>query len=343
MADLLSVGANDDDGFVGRCHRVTDWGALFERAGKHGVEGALFDRLLQVGFALPPPVHAQAQMQRAFEQIEQGALYKALDAALVALHAAGVPSVALKGPVLAERIYPDPTQRISGDLDLLVAPGDLERATAALATTGYEAEAHGGVAGFRKHAHHIYLQRPRSPTIELHFRLSTSFGTTIPAAPFLERAQPYLTLRGPETRVLAPEDEFLFLAVHAAGHAFLVLSLLYDLKLYLQRRPDLDWEVITARARSCGVLTPLAFAVALLQDCLAVPVAAPAELTPGARGLRRAAAEALISAGMEAPSFSRSRRLAMVAFEALLAATPLAAARALWRHRSLRRALAAID
>jgi len=42
-----------------------------------------------------------------------------------ALEAAGIPSVLLKGPALARTVYPDPALRQSGDIDLLVRPGNV--------------------------------------------------------------------------------------------------------------------------------------------------------------------------------------------------------------------------
>jgi hypothetical protein len=54
-----------------------------------------------------------------------------------ALQSAGLPFVAMKGPLLAQRVYGDPGLRSFGDLDLLVAPPDADRAEAALAGLGY--------------------------------------------------------------------------------------------------------------------------------------------------------------------------------------------------------------
>lgn len=59
-----------------------------------------------------------------------------------ALDATGLPWVALKGLTVAVRLYPDPTLRPSGDLDVLVRPADRENAERALVAAGFQPTAH---------------------------------------------------------------------------------------------------------------------------------------------------------------------------------------------------------
>src|SRR5687767_8520504 len=58
--------------------------------------------------------------------------FAALDESLRALRAAGVEPVVLKGAPLADRLYGDPFARPTGDLDLLVTPGERARVRDAL-------------------------------------------------------------------------------------------------------------------------------------------------------------------------------------------------------------------
>ena len=51
-----------------------------------------------------------------------------------------IPVIALKGPPLAEWLYPDPALRPSFDLDLLIRPADVPAALALLAREGYRRE-----------------------------------------------------------------------------------------------------------------------------------------------------------------------------------------------------------
>src|SRR5262249_59986901 len=107
------------------------------------------------------------------ERLGGARLGLALDESLEGLAAAGVRAAALKGPVLGERLYPDPAARPSTDLDFLVLPDDLERAAAALQAIGYQAQTGPAARYHRRHHRHICLYRPGSPTIELHFRAYT--------------------------------------------------------------------------------------------------------------------------------------------------------------------------
>src|SRR3954452_25284810 len=72
-----------------------------------------------------------------------GAMHRLMVDALTAeavgrLGAAGCPNLILRGPVLARELYADGTLRRYVDVDLLVAPTDLERAGAALRAAGFD-------------------------------------------------------------------------------------------------------------------------------------------------------------------------------------------------------------
>jgi hypothetical protein len=108
--------------------------------------------------------------------------------------------------------------------------------------------------------------------IELHFRAYAGFGVELPASVLLDRAEPFRLSDTLSVLAPSPEDEFLYLATHAAGHSFIRLVWLYDLKLLVRRYPTLDWDRIASRAAAFGVATPVAYAARLLQNWLGVPV-----------------------------------------------------------------------
>jgi hypothetical protein len=330
---LLTALPDDGERFQRLSAEVRDWSNLRECAERHGVWALLSHPLITAPGPLPPQVREQAELQRASAQLVQMPLLATLDQALSALEAAGVPCVVLKGPLLSERLYSDASMRLSSDLDLLVSPESLDEAAAALETIGYQAETGLPAHYYRKHTHHIFLHRPHSPIIELHFRVYTGFGVVLPAEPFLSRATPHRTSRGSGAWVLAPEDEFLHLAVHAAGHSFAMLSLLYDLKLLLRRYPGLDWAVMAARAHSLGVATVLSFTSETLRRRLGVPIPEQKEL-PSRLGVRGRMAAFFLSASAAPGVPSRLSTLAQLLFQMLLCDRLPAAARS-WRHHRL--------
>jgi hypothetical protein len=288
------------------------WAQLFEVATEHGVRGVLVDALEGVG-ALPPAVARRELRGRALDALLCDAHVSALAGVLQALARAGVRATSLKGPALAERLYSRPDARPSSDFDLLVAPTDLEAATRGLSPLGYAVER--GAAGryYREHHHHVHLEHARLPVVELHFRAYRGFGGALAGAPLLARAVRH---EGPRctTWVLAPEDELLYLAVHAAGHRYERLVWLYDLKLFVAAHgARLDWDLVARRAEATGLSAVLSLTCALLASRLGVPrvwsgaVAAPDRL-------RGALAPALMASARVVP--------ARFAFNTLLCATP---------------------
>jgi hypothetical protein len=90
--------------------------------------------------ALPAPLSAFLLEEIPFARARAKRLRETLGAVVLALRAAGVEVVALKGAVLAFFHYPDPALRPMGDLDLLLRePRDLARATSALTAAGWRA------------------------------------------------------------------------------------------------------------------------------------------------------------------------------------------------------------
>ena len=81
----------------------------------------------------------------------------------------------------------------------------------------------------------------------------------MPAADLVARSTGVTSTHGRGLRILAPEDELVYLAVHATAHGFTRLMWLYDLKL-LCRASEIDWRVVVERARGVRMLTAVAFA-----------------------------------------------------------------------------------
>jgi hypothetical protein len=300
-----------------RWRTAADWDELFKAALRHGVLGVLARPLAEMERELPAATNLALQTHGRGAQLWQGHLRQALDDALAALVGASIPTVALKGQVLSERLFGDPWVRPSIDIDLLVEEADLERASAALETTGYRA-ARDALAHYnRQHHHHLLFHRPSSPRLELHFRLYTGFGATIPAAPFMGRSQAYTTAWGAHCWVLSPEDEFFFLGIHAAAHQFERLAWLYDLKMFLRHWPDLNWPRLFALAEAAKVGVALSFTVEMLQRRLgfSVPAAKRSALRHSSRW---PAAARLLRMCEQLPPESPPSKLSSLLLQALL-------------------------
>jgi hypothetical protein len=296
--------------------------ALLAAAVRHGLLGAVAGRL-------PPgdaPLRQRFERLAAAVRLEDALLRRTLEEVLAALGGAGVSPVALKGPALADRIYPDPSLRPATDLDLLVPEAALEQAAAALLRIGFIRPAPLVEAYQRRHHHHLQLLRPLGPAVELHFRPQSGFGAAFPAAELLARARPHRS-GGAALQVLAPEDELVVLAVHAATHLAERGAWLLDLVLYLGRHPDLDWAEVLGRSRAWGCARPLAWSLGRLQ---ALGAAVPAEALAPLGRARRAACDRLARAALR----RRGRRAGALrlAFDLALRDRPLSASAVILRE-----------
>lgn len=269
LCHLLACLPEDPVAFSLAAAAVEDWSALLRLAEQHGVLGVLNEDLVPLDM-LPSDTRMYLRQRRDLERLWDAHLRDTLGPILRAMSDAGLPTIALKGPLLAERLYDDPSTRRSSDLDLLVAPGDLPEALRVLERFDYRTE-QGASAGYhRQFRHHWELSCPHRPLLELHFRLYVGFGAHVEAGDFFERARAYETQGRVRCFILDREDEFLYLCLHAAGHDFSRLGWLYDLKLYLQREPLLDWRRMHQRAVALGVGAAFCFTASVLQERLRI-------------------------------------------------------------------------
>ncbi|MDQ3936609.1 MAG: nucleotidyltransferase family protein, partial [Actinomycetota bacterium] len=138
---------------------------------------------------------------------------------LRAFRAAGCRAILLKGPVFRRHLYADRAPRGYGDVDLLVAPADLARSGAALASLGLEIGLdhvdHPGLV----EPHAQEWGRPGGPrVVDLHWRIA---GVEAPPQAAWEilsaRTEPML-VGGEPAEALRAEGVALLVAVHASGH-----------------------------------------------------------------------------------------------------------------------------
>ena len=331
---LLAAVPEDVGRFERLCGEVEDWEKLFAEAREQGVAGVIWYHLAQPGVAVAPELKKQAGRYLAVERLGRTKLRAALDEAVQALEAAGIRAVALKGIALGDRVYPAPGLRPTSDTDLLVTPTELDRAVAVLESIGYESETGPLARYYRENHHHLHLSRADTPPLELHFRATTGFGTIIPADDLLARASPYRMATGTMAWVLSPEDEFLYLAVHAARHLFQALVWLYDLKLMLLRYPDLDWAAVSARARSLGVAGALSVTFEALHRVVTAAVPQRGDFVAPHRILVRLVWPVIAIAAHQ-PSESTRKKAGEILYRALLCDHPVSS---VWsfRHRLLR-------
>ena len=184
---------------------------------------------------------------------EQDKLAKALE---------GVPFVILKG-LAAAIYYPDPMKRSLGDVDLIAAPGDFDRACAALRSAGYPSDE--PADSDKRHVH--FCQN--GVNIELHRRFAScntrKQEELLDGWIFAALREPVTASAGQFRFPMLPEElNGLVLLTHISQHleGGLGLRQILDWVMYVGKAlPDVKWESFKRKTDQLG-LTTLAIASA---------------------------------------------------------------------------------
>ncbi|MGX1307832.1 hypothetical protein AB7M35_002552 [Amorphus suaedae] len=222
-----------------------------------------------------------------------------------------------KGLTLGARYYGSPGLRVARDIDVLVAPSDIERLLRSLMGAGYDligrlrVDRGGGrpvdhaiaIAHLSKE---VALVSPDGVTVEIHHRVDAS-GNAFPTADLLARAETIEIWKRPWP-VLSTTDLFVYICAHHAQHRWSRLHWVLDLSM-MMRHPSFDADAVRRRAAESGFSrvvdaamllpetlsaivegrqpSPPPMATAFAADCLAHldPARAPERIAREYRGL----------------------------------------------------------
>ena len=215
---------------------------------------------------------------------------RAVGATLAGLVEVGLDPIALKGPALAQLIYPESALRTFGDLDLLVRERDVAAAHGALLAQGFEAEI--DLAGLPPRlvpqltVHELKYWHPdRQLLVELHIDDPFNCGLTARELDgYWRRAVP-VTIGGATVKALSLEDQLPQLCAHAHYHSYARLNWLSDLAFIVRDHgATLDWARIVATVRAEALQIPVFYSLCILGSALGVhaPAVMLAALRPDA-------------------------------------------------------------
>lgn len=177
---------------------------------------------------------------------------------LRALAGQSVPCIVLKGAALQQRLYGSAALRPYGDADLLVAPSEVERAGAALASLGFELR-------FDPRNHPLRIPDPHAQdwirggdAVDLHWRLPGAGADGERTWRALAAHTRPLVVGGAPGVALDDAGIALMLALHAAHHGAGVPKPLRDLELGLERIPADAWRDAAALAREIDAIDAFA-------------------------------------------------------------------------------------
>jgi hypothetical protein len=201
---------------------------------------------------------------------------------LSALAEARVDSLLLKGRGLAILLYGAGYDRSFSDIDLLVAPGELDAAGHALGKLGYAESDHGiDDIGGVVHAHtwiRIATRSAGEPPIDLHRRFPGARADPAVAWVALLGERTWIELAGRPAPVLNRVGQAMHLATHAAQHGPAIVKHVHELELALAAWPAEVWESASVLAGEIGATEPFAAGLRLCRRGTAV--AARLELAP---------------------------------------------------------------
>jgi hypothetical protein len=197
-------------------------------------------------------------------------LFKRAAEVLQALRAAGIPTMVLKGIALSRAHYADAGVRPMDDVDVLVPPGDFERALAVLADAGWlpEPDRSDEVGLQTIHGRHLAGRDGRN--LDLH---RYALGQLSRDDAFWA-ASVELEVMGVPTRALCPTDQLLHVIAHGARwQPVAPLRWLAD-AVMIERSADggLDWDRFVAEATRRRVTARLAAALDHLVAAVGFPV-----------------------------------------------------------------------
>jgi hypothetical protein len=175
-----------------------------------------------------------------------------------------------KGPLLSQQLYGDPHLRDFSDLDLLVAPEDVDRAIAILAALGYrdpEPVPRDKLALHRRSNNaSILVHDAKRIVVDLHWRFTPAH--LPPDLSFSEVWSRRATALGMQT--LGAEDLALLVATHAAKHLWNKLELFAQ--IHALGRGRVDWHVLDELATRTRVQRQVGLSFVLAGEILGTPL-----------------------------------------------------------------------
>lgn len=245
--------------------QVSNWDEFIFWVQRHGVLGSVLENLKTLPADLIPQETRtrlnQAQRQASLRDMQ---LIAALAQVDKLFRPQAVEFMALKGPALSQLLFGAPFVRHSGDLDILVRPGEVARAEQLLLAEGYTPTLHKPpltamqLKRYMQYRHHfVYLQPGTGMQVELHWAIREPYIHQPAADEYFARAQSLTLAGGLRLETLSSEDALLHAILHGASHRWNSAKHFRDLFALLFGRAC-DWARIRGIIAACRLEWPAA-------------------------------------------------------------------------------------
>jgi hypothetical protein len=186
---------------------------------------------------------------------------------------AGIEFVVMKGPALAHTVYPDPSWRFFGDLDLLVRTADWRQACAVLEDLGLKRDLPEPRHGFdERFGKACVYRRPSGPEIDLHRTLVVGpFGLWIETDRLFESTSDF-RLGNRTLRRLDDTSLLLHACVHASLGWWPPLTVPVRDVAQVAHFAHVDWDALAERSARWRLRAVVGHALHYASETLAVPL-----------------------------------------------------------------------
>lgn len=234
-----------------------DWSEFSRLVRLHGIGPFVYDRCRSIPSAGIPPEVLEGMREAYQANIYRNLLHsRQLIRILMALRKEDVDVLPMKGITLALLAYRNPDLRRSGDIDILVRPGDLHRVVSTLEREGFSPHMPFSGSAWSRLLHGIKgsdtFSARMALDIDLHWRLSDLL-SRIPMEEDLFQNRITLDLFSREAPSLSQEDTLIFLSLHGTKHLWGEIRWIVDIIQLIENNPTLDipGALATAADRGC--------------------------------------------------------------------------------------------
>jgi hypothetical protein len=249
-------------------------------ASRHGLAPCVIQELLQhATAALPESAVVEFRRWLRAHTLRSMQLTTQLIQILDRLEGQGIPTLALKGPVLAQQLYDQPFRREFTDLDILVPKEAVGQVIALLSADGFEAQfglSSVQLTRFQKNWCEMALYyRARNIVVEIHWRLFSPGYSFSPAAETAWEATGEVFIAQRSITTLSVENQLLFACLHQAKHNWSRLGWIMDLAALVKQSTHMNWKEVPNRAGHFGTARMIRVSLELMQNLFGVPLPSP--------------------------------------------------------------------
>jgi Uncharacterised nucleotidyltransferase len=243
----------DPNGFLGDCPSARKLRPL------------VYEAVRRYGLELDKESRTYLRSARLKEELRGNILRRVCGEVLQLFQKEDVPAIMLKGIALAETVYDNPALRHCHDIDLLLREQDLERAANLLRSLRFRDQESDSASDDYK------LEHQSGVLLELHGCLFEN-GFKGSLEDTWARTEPRMLMAIP-ARILSPADNL----SHVCVHGFYSprresLRWVSDAWFIIQRRRDLNWDLLLEYGDRTHLALPLAVTLGYLAEDLNAPV-----------------------------------------------------------------------